>query len=104
MAEPHTDTGHDDGTALAVALIGLFLIAALLVMPWFVGDSWTGAWRQEQVPMGLPVEQPKAGLPVPDEDAPGSSDPPPYAFVRVIRTMRSAPDTPNLSNLCVVPS
>ena len=104
MGEPHTDTGHDDGTALAIALIGLFLIAALLVVPWFVGDGWNTSWRQEQVPMGLPVEPPKAALPTADEDEIDSSDPPPYAFVRVMRTFRSAPHTPDLSKLCVVPS
>ena len=105
MAEPHTDTDHDAGAALAITLIGLFVILAIFASPWVFSDAWwSNGWRQEQVPMGLPVEEPKAGLPVPDEDAPGSSDPPPYAFVRVMRTLRGAPDTPNLSKLCVVPS
>ena len=60
MAEPHTDTDHDSGTALAITLIGLFVILAIFASPWVFSDAWwTTAWRQEQVPMGLPVEQPK---------------------------------------------
>ena len=104
MAEPHTDTDHDSGAALAITLIGLFVILAIFASPWVFNDAWTNSWRPEQVPMGLPVEQPKAGLPVADEDAPDSSDPPPYAFVRVMQTLRDASDTPDLSKLCVVPS
>ena len=106
MAEPHTDTEHDSGAALAITLIGLFVVLAIFASPWVFSDGWwNNGWRQEQVPMGLPVEQPKAGLPVADEDAPDSSDPPPpYAFVRVVRTIRNAVDTPDLSKLCVVPS
>ena len=104
MSEPHTDTGHDSGGALAVALICLFLIAGLFLTPWFIDNTWRGSAVQEQVPMGLPVEPPKAALPTADEDEIDSSDPPPYAFVRVVRTMRGASDTPDLSKLCVVPS
>jgi hypothetical protein len=114
MAEPHTDTGHDDGTALAVALIGLFLVAALLVVPWFVGDGWDGAWRQ--TPQGQPfvvvqgapvpksVGRPKARSPTADEGEIDSSDPPPYAFAPGAQMLQNAPDTPDLSKLCVVTS
>ena len=114
MAEPHTDTDHDSGAALAITLVGLFVILAIFASPWVFSDAWwNNGWRQEQVPMGLPVEEPKAGLPVgppqarlptANEDEIDSSDPPPYAFVRVMRTLRSAPQTPDLSKLCVVPS
>ena len=65
MAEPHTDTDHDSGTALAITLIGLFVVLAIFASPWVFSDAWwNNTWRQEQVPMGLPVEEPKAGLPV----------------------------------------
>ena len=113
MAEPHTETDHDSGSALAITLVTFVFLVVLFTLPWILSDSWYSAWRQEPVPMGLPVEEPKAGLPVEppqarlptaDEDERDSSDPPPYAFVRVMRTMRNAPHTPDLSKLCVVPS
>ncbi|MGZ0214171.1 MAG: hypothetical protein ACKVI4_16965 [Actinomycetales bacterium] len=51
---PHTDTGHDDSTALIVVIIGLFFAALIFTLPWFYDDSWWGAKSVAYAPAPVP--------------------------------------------------
>jgi len=38
----HTDTGHDESTALLIVIVGLLFAALVFTLPWFWDTSWCG--------------------------------------------------------------
>tara|TARA_B110000902_G_scaffold250907_1_gene310573 strand:+ start:659 stop:970 length:312 start_codon:yes stop_codon:yes gene_type:complete len=94
--EHHTDEHHDSGAGLAVALVGLFLIAGFFLTPWFFDDTWSMGYRSAPV-----VFVPKPAPPVvagkaPQQDYSDPGPPPAYSddFVP-----QGQPVTPDLSQL-----
>ena len=92
MSDPHqhTDTGHDDSTALIVVISGLFFAALIFTLPWFYDDSWWGATSVAYAPAPVP---PPTYPPVPAKPP----ESPPNQPKRVVllmgqsRTMRTVP-------------
>lgn len=42
---PHTDTEHNDaGLALAIAIVGFFLVLTVFTVPYFYDETWGWGW------------------------------------------------------------
>lgn len=105
--EHHTDEHHDSGAGLAVALVGLFLIAGFFLTPWFFDDTWSMGYRSAPVvfvPKPAPpvvagkaaTRYPPVPRQAPQQDYSDPGPPPAYSddFVP-----QGQPVTPDLSQL-----